>query len=135
LLNKCACGNILDIRLRTLIYSRTVEIDNVPIYSCDACFHSEIIPSVKSQLNELLKKLGSNPIERKLNFNDICEWANLITLATDKQLAHLPIQAILSERIDQLLDLLLLARSLDDEQWIADLRSRLSQITNPVGTA
>ena|SRR5690554_6613376 len=132
LFKKCICGQPMDIRLRTVIYSKTVEIDNVPIYSCTKCFHTEILTGVKSHLGDLIKQLGAEPHTQKINFHEINEWAFLISKATDVELVDIPIQSIVGERIDQLLDLLLLARSLDDHVWENDLVGRLTQITKPV---
>lgn len=134
LLRKCPCGETMDIRLRTLIYSHAVEIQNVPVCNCDACHHAEVLPGAKPQLTALISKLGKKPDRQKLNFADVSEWAYLITLAIDEELFHLPIQQLIGDRIDQLLDLLLLSRSLGDKAWEADLHAKLAQITNPVLT-
>ncbi|MEX2415414.1 MAG: hypothetical protein WD424_04650 [Paenibacillaceae bacterium] len=129
---KCNCGQPMDIRLRTVIYSKTVEIDNVPIYTCAKCFHTEILTGVKSDLAQLISQLGGQPHIQKINFHELNEWAFLISKATDLELVHKPIQSIVGERIDQLLDLLLLARSLHDVRWENDLVGRLTQITKSV---
>lgn len=134
MLKICKCGVKMDVRLRTVIYSNTVEIDNVPIYTCDTCFNTEILPGVKPELTRLIGELGNKPPKQKLQFNEMNEWAHLISKAIDRELAHLPIQTIIRDRIDQLLDMLLLARSLQDRQWEEDIRARLSQITKPVST-
>lgn len=124
----------MDIRLRTVIYSGAVEIDNVPIYSCDACFHTEILSEVKPDLTRIISGLGAKPKKQKLNFDEMNEWAHLIAKAIDKELMHVPIHHIIGERIDQLLDLMLLAQSLRDTEWEEELRVRLSQISKPVLT-
>jgi hypothetical protein len=134
LLRVCPCGETMDIRLRTVIYSHAVEIRNVPVCSCDACHHAEVLSGAKPQLTALIRMLGKKPARQKLNFADASEWAYLITLAIDEELYHLPIQQLIGDRIDQLLDLLLLSRSLGDKAWEADLHGKLAQITNPVLT-
>ncbi|MEX1030662.1 MAG: hypothetical protein WDZ91_11555 [Paenibacillaceae bacterium] len=131
---KCNCGQPMDIRLRTVIYSKTVEIDNVPIYTCAKCFYTEILTRVKADLALLITQLGGQPHIQKINFHELNEWAFLISRATDIELIHIPIQSIIGERIDQLLDLLLLARSLSDSDWENDLVGRLTQITSAVLT-
>ena len=132
MLKQCSCGQPMDIRLRTVIYSKTVEIDNVPIYTCSKCFYTEILTGVKADLAQLISQLGGKPHIQKINFNELNEWAFLITKATDLDLVHIPIQSIVGERIDQLLDLLLLSRSLNDVYWENDLVGRLTQLTKPV---
>ena len=32
----CKCGRTMNLRLRTVIYQSKVDIENVPIYSCEA---------------------------------------------------------------------------------------------------
>lgn len=134
MLKTCKCGKTMDIRLRAVVYSKTVEIDNVPICSCDICDHTEILPEVKPELSRIITELGKTPKKQKLNFTELNEWAYLITKAIDPERIHESIQSIICERIDQLLDMLLLARSLQDAEWENELRHRLSQITNPALT-
>jgi len=134
LYKNCKCGASMDIRLRTVIYSSKVEIENVPIYSCDSCYHTELMIGIKHELVKLIGSLGSKPEKQKLQFDEWNEWAHLITLVSDKERMHLSIQTIINHRIDELLDVMLLARSLGDKNWEQQLRERLSQITKPVLT-
>ena len=131
---RCNCGQPLDIRLRTVIYSKNVEIDHVPIYTCSKCFHTEILTGVKSELARLISELGGHPQKQKIEFRDLNEWAYLIDRAIDQELIHMPIESIIGDRIDQLLDLLLIARSLHDSDWEESLVQRLMQITKPILT-
>lgn len=130
----CTCGKPMDIRLRSIIYLNKVEIEHVPIYTCDACFHTEVLAGVKGELSRLIERLGTNPHIQKLDFRELSEWAHLMMKATDRDLIHVPIQSIIEERIDQLLDLLILARSLQDAEWERELIDRLGQITKPALT-
>lgn len=122
----------MDIRLRKVIYSRSVEVANVPVYSCSHCHRVNIFPEVKEELARLIRSLGRKPDRRRLDFADVSEWAYLIAQATDRERMHEPIQQMIADRVDQLLDLMLLARSLEDWAWEEELRGRLSQITRPV---
>lgn len=122
----------MEIRLRKVIYSRSVEVSNVPVYSCAGCHRVKIFPEVKGELSRLIRGLGQKPEKDRLDFADVSEWAFLIAQATDRNRLNEPIQHIISDRVDQLLDLMLLARSLSDFEWEEDLRSRLGQITRPV---
>ena len=132
MLRTCKCGETLDIRLRTVIYSHTVEVDNVPIYSCSSCYHTQVLPEVKSDLTRLISELGRRPAKQRLNFIDCNEWAYLIAKAADRDMMHISIQSIIVDRVDQLLDMLLLARSLNDNSWEKELTARLSQLTKNV---
>ena len=125
---RCVCGHPMTIRLRTLIYSNKVKIENVPVYSCAACERSEVLHDVKRELSELLKALEETPEKREIRFQDENELAFLLLEATKKERAHVPVEKIVEERVNQLLDMLLLARSLGDDRWVRELRHRLSQI-------
>ncbi|WP_281887894.1 hypothetical protein [Paenibacillus sp. YYML68] len=125
---QCKCGKSMSIRLRTVIYQNKVEIENVPIFSCDACNRSEVFAEVKPDLTGLIGTLGGRPEKKQVLFNEVSEVAHLMQKVTDKKRANDSIETIIDERINELLDLLLLARSLDDELWIEDVRRRLSQI-------
>ena len=127
----CGCGCEMDIRLRTVVYAGKVQIENVPVYSCEQCFQSEVMTEVKPELASLIGRLGHNPDRQRLEFQHMNEWALLISRAVDEQLASLPIHAIVRERIDQLLDMLLLASSVGDKAWETELLDRLTQITKP----
>lgn len=125
---QCKCGSEMSIRLRTVIYQNKVEIDNVPVFSCDSCNRSEVFTEVKPELTALIGTLGSKPVKQQLQFNEVSEIALLMLKVTEKKRASDPVEYIIQERINELLDLLLLAQSLQDELWMEDVRKRLSQI-------
>jgi hypothetical protein len=124
----CACGHTMSIRLRTVIFSNKVKIDNVPIYSCGACDRSEVLQDVKQNLSSLIRRLGRNPEKQHISFHETNELAFLLHEATKKDRENVPVERIVKERVNQLLDLLLLAQSLNDEPWTEEIRERLSQI-------
>nr|WP_275983475.1 hypothetical protein [Paenibacillus hamazuiensis] len=119
----------MTIRLRTVIYQNKVEIENVPIFSCDSCHKSEVFAEVKPNLTGLIAKLGGKPEKQQLHFDEHCEIAHLMMKVTEKRHLSDPVETIIQERINELLDLLLLAQSVQDEAWIEDVRGRLSQIS------
>lgn len=126
---ECTCSRSMSIRLRTVIYQNKVEIENVPVFTCDFCNRSEVFQGVKPDLTKLIAELGSKPDKMKIRFDEKSELAHLMKAVTDKEHRHEPVGAILEERINQLLDMLLLARSLEDQIWMNDIMERLSQIT------
>lgn len=130
----CTCGNPMRMKLRTVIYSGRVEIDNVPIFSCTTCSRSEVIPEVKPDLTGLISKLGAAPSKQTFLFNECNEWANLLVEAgVDKKLPeNLAVGHLVEERVNTLLDLYLLAQSLEDQAWIDDLSKRLEQLSRRV---
>ncbi|HZG54935.1 hypothetical protein [Paenibacillus sp.] len=124
----CVCGHSMSIRLRTVIFSNKVKIENVPIYSCGGCDRSEVLQDVKHELSSLIRRLGRNPEKQEIRFNESNEVAFLLHEVTKKERANVPVEQIVKERVNQLLDLLLLAQSLGDEPWSEEIRDRLSQI-------
>ncbi|MDQ0059532.1 hypothetical protein [Paenibacillus harenae] len=128
---RCHCGDIMTMKLRTVIFSGKVEIDNVPIFSCSACHRSEVIPEVKPDLTGLIAQLGAEPDKQTFLFNECNEWASLLVEAkaykqhTDRG----AVERLFEERVNQLLDLYLLAQTLNDEAWIQDLDKRLKQLS------
>jgi hypothetical protein len=49
--------------------------------------------------------------------------------ATEKHFATHSVEDLVEERINELLDILLLAQSLGDAPWVEEIRHRLAQIT------
>lgn len=126
---ECRCGQSMSIGLRTVIYQSKVEIEHVPVFTCDSCSRSEVFPGVKPDLTRLIGELGGKPKKQRICFDEISELAHLMKVVTDKEYQHEPVGAILEERINELLDMLLLARSLEDRSWMENIVERLSQIT------
>jgi hypothetical protein len=119
----------MTIRLRTVIYQNKVEIENVPIYSCEECKRTIVFPAVKNELTRFIGTLANRSERQHYSFNEMNEVAHLMCKVADKDRFKEPVERIVEERINELLDLLLLAQSVDDEHWIDDIRQRLAQIT------
>ncbi|SDW58510.1 hypothetical protein [Paenibacillus sp. CF384] len=128
---RCSCGDDMPMKLRTVIYSNKVEIDNVPIYSCKSCNRSEVFPEVKPDLTGLIGKLGAHPVKQTFLFNEWNEWANLLVEAYhERKLTDLAImRRMTEERIDMLLDLFAVAQAAGDEAWTAEIHKRLAQLS------
>ncbi|MFD2116173.1 hypothetical protein [Paenibacillus yanchengensis] len=118
-------------KLRTVIYSGKVEINNVPVYSCDSCQHSEVIPEVKTDLTSLLAQLGNKPPKQSFLFNECNEWADLLVEAKEKtkKLTETDVAVLTESRVNALLDLFLLAQSLQNDEWMEDITKRLEQLS------
>lgn len=128
----CHCGEHMSLKLRTVIYSGKVEIDNVPIYTCQACNRSEVIPEVKADLTGFIQGLGDHPIKQSYLFNECNEWANILVeykqTAKTVHTAAEKLDDMLKHRTNELLDLFLLAQSLNDKEWLDSIVKRLSQL-------
>ncbi|MFS0727728.1 hypothetical protein [Paenibacillus sp. 1P07SE] len=127
----CPCGETMSMKLRTVIYSGKVEIDNVPVYSCEACSRSEVFPEVKPDLTGLIGQLGAEPQQQTFLFNEWNEWADLIMelYTRQKRPGRQEMEELITERINKLLDLLLLAQKLGNREWMTELEKRLSQLS------
>ncbi|WP_325355553.1 hypothetical protein [Paenibacillus sp.] len=131
---RCPCGNDMYIRMRTVIYSGRVEIDNVPVYSCPVCSRSEVFPEVKPDLTGLIGRLGAKPEKQTFSFNEWNEWADVLLKACSdkKQPDRSDVNRLIEERVNALLDMYLLADSLNDAAWREELQKRLSQFSRQV---
>lgn len=122
----------MKLHLRTVIYARKVTITKVPIYECSSCGSSEVDSCVKPDIGRLLKKLGAEPATRTIPFDQLNEWAGVLTAAmsdSGDKLHASSIAKAAEERTNELLDLWLIASSLGDESWKSELRERLSQLS------
>lgn len=77
----------------------------------------------------MIRSLGPKPEKQKCNFADYNEYANLLLMISDRKWLDMPWDELVDERINQLLDLLLVARSTIDERWMEELEKKLRQIT------
>lgn len=126
----CKCGQAMNLQLRTVIYASKIEIDNVPIYTCDSCQRSVVYPAVKEELTSLIEQLTEKEeVTSTYRFEEHNELAWLMLKATEDGQSEDPIRNIIDERINDLLDIMLLAKSLGNEEWLEETRARLRLIT------
>ncbi|MEO3947569.1 hypothetical protein [Gorillibacterium sp. CAU 1737] len=129
--NHCSCGVRMELKLSTVVFKKTAEIDNVPVLTCDSCNHSEVFPPVKSCLVNLLGRLKPPSTERiYLRFDERNEVARLIHLQQKQEAGLEGVRRLMEERINELLDMLLLARSLEESEWADETQDRLSQLAD-----
>ncbi|RIE04352.1 hypothetical protein D3H35_07075 [Cohnella faecalis] len=123
----------MDLVLRNVIFAKKVNISNVPVLSCDSCGRNEVYPSVKADVGKLVGDLGSKPSTGTIPFDQVHEWAGVLSnaLAEARTLQAAAIARASEERVNQLLDLWLIASSLGDEAWKSELKQRLSQLSAP----
>ena len=120
----------MTVKLRTVIYQNRAEIENVPIYACKACKRTIVFPPIKDDLTKFIGTLGNVEEKEQYRFDELNEIAHLMCQMADKERWHDSVERIVEERVNELLDLLLLAKSVGDAAWIDEVRQRLSQITN-----
>jgi hypothetical protein len=130
-LNKrCDCGDTKNLVLRTVIFAHKVNITRVPVYCCPQCGSHEVFSGVKEEISRLIGDLGSRPAPRTIAFDQMHEWAGILTAASEgvETLQKAAVERAAEERTNELLDLWLLASSVGDEIWKAELQSRLAQL-------
>lgn len=130
---RCPCGDLQQLRLRTVVYARKVSITKVPVFSCSRCGSSEVHAGVKSEIGRLIGRLGSRPVSRIIPFDQINELAGVLASALENgsdRLLAADIARAAEERTNELLDLWLIASSLKDEAWKAEIRERLAQLSS-----
>ncbi|MGG3884021.1 hypothetical protein [Brevibacillus panacihumi] len=126
---KCSrCGSDMEVVLRNVVYRNRVKILNVPVHVCvdDSCAHSQVVDVVKEDLKDLMAELGQNPERQAIEFEEMSELSNLLVLIANE--GDSTVREALEERVNELLDLFLLAQSLGDEKWMLELRHRLTKI-------
>ncbi|WP_235929936.1 hypothetical protein [Chengkuizengella marina] len=84
---------------------------------------------VKEDLTQLIQKIDPSYSKNQIFFNEINEFAHLLYVSSEKELIHIPIEDIIQLRINELLDILLLAQSLHDTKWVNETEKRLLQLT------
>jgi hypothetical protein len=127
---KCSrCGKNTEIVLRNVVYRNRVKILKVPVHVCvdEHCAHTQVVDMVKEDLKKLIDDLGNNPQRQSIEFEEVSELSNLLVLAVH-QGEDATVQKALEERVNELLDLFLLAQSLGDKKWMGELRQRLTKI-------
>lgn len=127
---KCShCGNDMKIVLRNVVYRKRVKILNVPVHVCldDCCAHSQVVDVVKDDLKALMEELGQEPQQQAIEFEEMSELSHLLVLIS-KEGDDSSVREALEQRVNELLDLFLLAQSLGDEKWMLELRQRLTKI-------
>jgi hypothetical protein len=131
-LNKrCECGDTKRLHLRTVIFARKVNITRVPVYCCSTCGNSEVFLGVKDDVGKIIGQLGTKPVPRTIPFDQMNEWAGILSQAMESggdALRAAAISRAIEERTNELLDLWLIASSLGDETWKAELQDRLTQL-------
>jgi hypothetical protein len=123
------CGSEMNIMLRNVVYRNKVKINNVPVLVCleEDCAHTQVVDFIKDDLKNLMNDLGENPERQLIEFGEISEFSNLLALVSN-EFEESAARNMIEERINELLDLFLLAQSLGDENWIRDIRKRLVEI-------
>jgi hypothetical protein len=132
---ECTCGRIMAVNMRTVVYQSHIYIENVPVFLCESCGNSEVYSPVRPELKHVLQDLKESSEKKRICFEDVSEIAHVI-LKLHKTRRDLDSSLeIMEERVNELLDIYLLARSLNDVNWVNEIRGKLLQISRQMMTA
>lgn len=120
--------------LRTVVYAKRTEIRNVPVFTCTACSDSEVLAYVKKDLTDIIALHGDrNATDRKIvRFHEENEVAEVLheLFLKGRKYAHVDeLEKLLNDRINLLLDVLNMAQSMQDIEWMLDTEKRLKVLT------
>ncbi|MFM1654372.1 hypothetical protein ACI7RC_20095 [Brevibacillus sp. B_LB10_24] len=127
---KCSrCGGNMRLMLRSVVYRNRVKIRNVPVHVCmsEDCTNSQVVEAIKEDLKKLMNDLGQSPIRQVIGFDEVSEFSQILVSVAD-QTEEVDVTRLMEQRINDLLDLFLLAQSLGDQQWMHDIRNRLTKL-------
>lgn len=126
------CGHEMELTLRTIIHARKVEIHHVPVYTCSHCEHSELVPEIKAEVIRLMQQNTGNHSSKRIQifFEEEHEAARVFMDCLEQGGGDLAVlyDRNAEERVNQLLDMYLVAQSCQDHNWMKDIERRLIQI-------
>ncbi|MCR8845673.1 hypothetical protein NQ117_18470 [Paenibacillus sp. SC116] len=129
----CSCGQGMDVTMRTIVHARKIHILHVPVYTCGSCQYSELLPNVKDEVVFIMRRLVQKGMveEQTVAFDHMHEMASVIKECLEyKEDNHLALfERLSTERVNQLLDLYLVAKTCKDTDWMNDIERRLHQLT------
>lgn len=103
------CGNKMYFYLRKLVYMNNITINDVPVNRCSYCDHHELKDDIKDDLKRLLRELD-NKNDKEVSFTDY------INIDLDIYIKNSDLD------IDSILDIYLLAKSLNDKRWMNEMK-------------
>lgn len=119
--------------MRTIVHARKIHILHVPVYTCGSCQYSELLPNVKDEVVFIMRRLVQKGMveEQTVAFDHMHEMASVIKECLEyKEDNHLALfERLSTERVNQLLDLYLVAKTCKDTDWMNDIERRLHQLT------
>lgn len=119
----------MKLEARTVVYRRLLTIDHVPVFHCKACAYCEINSLIKEQLVQLVEQAHTYATSKgEKKTIDFSEHNEIAAMLHNGLTSSESLQCMFEQRVDELLDLLLLARSLQRSEWIEEMELRLSQL-------
>ncbi|WP_040711779.1 hypothetical protein [Paenibacillus curdlanolyticus] len=121
------CGASMIGTKGTLKHFRT-HIHNVPILFCPVCQSVEVHHMIENEY-EILAEFAHGDGASEIDFQDYVEKdTNLLFENCVNNENEDPLEVVISQ-IDMALDLLVIAKQIDDTQWSNDLKKRLGVLS------
>ncbi|GAB7387136.1 hypothetical protein BSNK01_09720 [Bacillaceae bacterium] len=122
------CGGSMIGASGTLRYFRTY-IHEVPILYCPVCNRIEVHPAIQDEY-EILAEYAHNDHAPEVNFREYVSEETLENLFENCiSIDEGDMESLLKQQIDIALDLLSVAKSLDDRDWQEELKKRLGHLS------
>lgn len=123
------CGASMLGTMGSLQHKKTY-IHQVPILYCPVCQSVEVHPKVKDDY-EILADYALSDQAPEIFFDDYVDLKDMSTIFADCiDVEEMPMMAILKAQIDHALDLLSVAKKLQDSEWKRDLIHRLHVLSD-----
>ncbi len=126
----CMCGVPMHIHQSTLIYKRRLFIEHVPIWNCSQCQSNGMMSFLKDELISLIQDWQYLRQKQIVQFDEWSEKAKILLRVIHLEVPNASYDHMVSQRINELLDELILVKSLKDEQWTKDIHRRLFELTS-----
>ncbi|QCT02329.1 hypothetical protein E6C60_1613 [Paenibacillus algicola] len=133
-MKKCTCGQMMELNLRTLFFSKKESITHVPVNVCEDCGVYELLPCIKQEVVNYVTSVKAGQSGGEISLTDLYEPAALLKEILSGPLEdsfQLPEKCkdLIGEHINMLLDLYRFAKSEGDGDWMADINERLEAMT------
>lgn len=132
---ECTCGQSMTVHMRTVVYQRYIYIEHVPVLICQSCGNSVVYSPVRPELKHILQDAKESSEKKRIYFEDISEIAHVLLKLHESNKDFVTSPEVVQERVNELLDIYLLARSLNDQEWVDEIRGKLLQISRQMITA
>lgn len=112
----------------TVRHHRTL-VHNVPIMYCPICNHMEVHPAIEGEY-EILVEYAQGDNAREVDFRDFVSIDDMPDLFENCSMTDEgKYEEVLKQQIDIALDLLGVAKDLNDTAWRDDLKHRLQKLS------
>lgn len=122
------CGTTMSAKISSLYTDGGALMTDVPFLYCRTCGQTTIAPTVELDVVMYSHNCDTDGVKHA-SFNDVVDHAVINALLEEyPEPNEHNMDTILDEQIDHLLDVWNFASQIDDEEWIASVKSTLYQL-------